>query len=72
MLQNDLHKLYKWADANKMKFNANKFELLQYGKEQEIKSATTYKSYNDSNIGNKEHDRDLRIMMSNSHFHSSY
>ena len=41
MLQNDLHKLYKWADANNMKFNASKFQLLRYGKEQEIKSATT-------------------------------
>ena len=44
MLQNDLHKLYKLAETNNMKFNANKFELLQYGKEQEIESATTYKS----------------------------
>ena len=41
MLQNDLLKLYKWADTKNMKFNANKFELLLYGKEQEIKSATT-------------------------------
>ena len=32
MLQNDLHKLDKWADTNNVKFNANKFELLQYGK----------------------------------------
>ena len=31
MLQNDLHMLYKWADTNNMKFNANKFELLRYG-----------------------------------------
>ena len=28
-----------------MKFNANKFELLRCGKEQEIKTATLYKSY---------------------------
>ena len=64
MIQNDLHKLYKWADTNNMKFGANKFELLRYGKEQEIKSATTYKSYDDSNIDDKEQVRDLGIMMS--------
>ena len=65
MLQNYLHKLYKLADTNNMKFNANKFELLRYGKEQEIKSATTYKSYEDSNIDDKEDVKDLGIMMSN-------
>ena len=65
MLQNDLHKLYKWADTNNMKFNANKFELLRYGKEQEIKSTTTYKSYDNSNIDDKEQVRDLGIMMCN-------
>ena len=65
MQQNDLHKLYKGADTNNMKFNANKFELLRYGKEHEIKSETTYKSYDDSNIDNKEQVRDLGIMMSN-------
>ena len=45
--------------------NANKFELLQCGKEQEIKSATTYKSYDDSNIDDNEQVRDLGIIMSN-------
>ena len=48
-----------------MKFNANKFELLRYGKEQEIKSATTSKSYDDLNIDDKEQVRELGIMMSN-------
>ena len=48
-----------------MKFNANKFKLLQYGKEPEIKSATTYKSYDNTNIDDKEQVRDLGIMMSN-------
>ena len=41
------------------------FELLRSGKEQEIKSATTYKSYDDSNIDDKEQVRGLGIMMSN-------
>ena len=48
------------------------FELLRFGKEQEIKSATTYKSYDDSNNVNKEQVREIDIMMSNSHFYSSY
>ena len=48
-----------------MKFNANKFELLLYGKEKEIKYATTYKSYDDSNIDDTEQARDLGVMMSN-------
>ena len=65
MLQRDLYKLYKWADTNNMKFNTNKFKLLRYGKEQEIKSTTTYKSYDGSNIDDKEQVRDLGLMMSN-------
>ena len=65
MLQNDLHTLYKWADTNNMKFNADKFKLLRYGREQEIKSATTYKSYDNSNMDHKDQVRDLGIMMSN-------
>ena len=60
-LQNYLEKLYIWADTN----NATKFELLRYGKKQEIKTATTYKTYNYTNIDSKEQDRDLSIMMSN-------
>ena len=36
MLQNDLHKLYKCSDTNNIKFNANKFELLRYGKDKII------------------------------------
>ena len=53
------------ADTNNMKISANKFELWRYGKEQEIKSAITNKSYDDSNIDDKEQVRDLGIMMGN-------
>ena len=45
-----------------MKFNASKFELVWYGKEQE-KTATHYKLYDDSNIDNKEQVRDLGILI---------
>ena len=41
------------------------FEPLRFGKEPEIKSATTYKSNDDSNIDDKEQVRDLGIMMNN-------
>ena len=57
--------MYKLADTNSMKFNANKIELVRYGKKQEIISVTTYKSYNYSKIDDKEEVRDLGIMMSN-------
>ena len=70
MLQNNLHKLYEWADTNNMKFTANKFDLLQYGNKQEIKSATTYKiSYDYSNIDDKEQVRDLGKMISNTTYY---
>ena len=65
MLQNYLHKLYSWEDTNIMKLNANKFELVRYGKEQEVKTATTYKSYDASNIDSIEQVGDLGIIMSN-------
>ena len=41
------------------------FELVRFGKEQEIKFATTDKSYDDSNIDEKEQVRALGMMMSN-------
>ena len=66
MLQNDLHKLHKWADTNNMKFNANKFELMRYGKEHGNKICNNLQIiYDDSNIDDKEQVRDRGIMMSN-------
>ena len=65
ILQKDLQTPYIRADRNNMKFYASKFELLRHGKEQEIKTATTCKLYDDSNIDSKSHVEDLGIMMSN-------
>ena len=53
--------------------NASKFELLRLRKEHEIKTATTYKSYDDSNIESREQVKKSRHNdEQHSHFHSSY
>ena len=63
ILQEDLNRVYSWADKNKMVLNTTKFELLQYGKS---KFFNLY-SYFDSNgkiIVPNEHVKDLGIYMS--------
>ena len=48
-----------------MKFNSDKFELLRYGKNQQIKDETIYFSADNDPIEEKEVLRDLGIMMNN-------
>ena len=35
-MQEDLEVIYKWAEENKMKFNANKFEQIVHGKRENV------------------------------------
>ena len=65
LLQNDLETVYKWADNNNMEFNSKKFELLRFGKNDDLKAATEYKSPTGEVIEEKESLRDLGITMSN-------
>ena len=55
----------KWADTNKMKFNANKFELLRYGKEKEINFKNLNIIWRFKFFDDKEQVKNLSIMMSN-------
>ena len=55
-LQNDLDKIYNWADENNMSFNEKKLEGLRFGK---INNRPTYKTSNDSIIDIKENVKDL-------------
>ena len=64
-MQEDLDRVYTWAENNNMKFNSDKFELLRYGKNQELKDNTIYFSADDNLIEEKEVLRDLGIMMNN-------
>ena len=64
-LQSDLDKVYQWQDTNNMEFNSNKFEVLRYGKNLEIKQSTSYLTPNcDDLIEEKDSLRDLGIIMS--------
>ena len=61
-MQKDLDLVYKWAETNNMKFNSDKFELLRYGIDQQLKEDTLYFSADDNIIEEKEVLRDLGIM----------
>ena len=65
LLQQDLDKLYTWQDKNNMAFNGKKFEILRYGKDQELKNSTEYLTPDAEDlIQRKECLRDLGIQMS--------
>ena len=65
-LQKDLEQLYDWQKKNNMEFNSKKFEVLRYGKDEDLKQSTCYFTPNlDDIIDEKESLRDLGIMMSN-------
>ena len=64
-MQEDLDCVYTWAENNNMKFNSDKFGLLRYGKNQELKDGTSYFPADDNIIEEKEVLRDLGIMMNN-------
>ena len=65
-LQADLEKLYDWQKSNNMEFNSKKFEVLRYGKNDDLKKSTCYLTPNcEDMIEEKKSLRDLGIMMSN-------
>ena len=64
-LQEDLDSVYDWTARNNMELNGDKFESLRYGHNEELKSQTCYKSNSGTIIQEKEHVRDLGVIMSN-------
>ena len=62
MLQNDLYKLYIWADEKNLTVSESSNIMQRCGIRQEIKTTTTNKSYDDTNIVGKEQVKDLAIM----------
>ena len=65
-LQDDLNRLYEWQEANNMLFNGKKFEILRYGKNEDLKNETNYFTPNfEDIIEEKDCLRDLGVLMSN-------
>ena len=64
-MQNDLDKVYKWAESNNMEFNSKKFELLRYGQNEELKVDTLYFSADNNIIEEKDVLGDLGVQMNN-------
>ena len=65
-MQQDLETIYQWSETNNMQFNANKFECMRYGTNEQIKASTSYFSNSGSIIETKDSVTDLGIVMSSS------
>ena len=63
VLQQDLNKIYAWSERNNMQFNDDKFELMRYGTDTEIKNQTCYKGPDKSLIKEKQSVKDLGVYM---------
>ena len=64
-LQADLDVVYEWTLVNNMELNADKFECMRYGTNQDLKEGTQYKSNTGSTIQEQDHVKDLGVTMSN-------
>ena len=65
-LQNDLDMIYTWQKENNMEFNAKKFLVLRYGRNQTLKEDTEYFTGDmDLIIEEVETCKDLGVIMSN-------
>ncbi|KAK4328363.1 hypothetical protein Pmani_001236 [Petrolisthes manimaculis] len=62
-LQDDLNVIYTWAEENNMSFNDTKFELIWYGKNNDIKNQTTYKTLKRVDIEQRNMVKDLGVCM---------
>ena len=63
-LQKDVETIYTWADKNNLKFNDTKFELVQYGTNNDLKNSYQYETSEHSVIVPSGCVRDLGVLMS--------
>ena len=41
-MQEDLQKIYQWGKRNNMDFNGEKFQVIRYGQDVDLKDSTEY------------------------------
>ena len=41
-MQEDLQKIYQWGKRNNMEFNSEKFQVIRYGRDLNLKKSTDY------------------------------
>ena len=63
VMQEDLNKIYKWAEENVMKFNEKKFEQMTCGETKEI-DCVCYKTATGTEIERKDKVKDLGVVTS--------
>ena len=63
-LQNDMNAMYRWSETNNMVLNDLKFELLQYGRDNDLKLLGSYKTPAGLKIDSKSEIKDLGVVMS--------
>ena len=64
-LQDDLEKLYDWAEKNNMVFNGTKFQVIRYGDDEDLKNSTEYFTEGTSDIIERSETlRDLGVILS--------
>ena len=64
-LQEDLYTTYEFADTNNLQFNDNKFELIKFGFNFDLKNETSYKNPTGQLIEEKSKVKDLGVTISN-------
>lgn len=50
-LQADINKVFNWTAENNMMFNSNKFQVLRYGQNEDLKQNAGYKTQSKATRG---------------------
>ena len=64
LLQEDINHVFTWAEDNNMEFNEEKFQLIRYGTNKDIKTQTKYETISGKEIEQSNDVKDLGVFMS--------